>query len=249
MSLIEIQASFKSEQEAQEALHKLQALRAIEVGGYQEGGGILTATVDEAIAERAMHLTRQLLGFGRQRIVARQVVSLNTVVEGMERMLRPLLGEDIALVTSLAPGLEGIEADYGQMEQVMVHVNLPLPVPLEILHHRPDIVDAAFPNCAAGQQVRHGLIEIMGKPFPPRRRKPHLVRPCPNRFGDAPPHGLAQDEFIPGTPYLPFRWEAEQQRHKPKIEERQPSFHRMRHRIPVFDSEIQRERKFRDGSL
>ncbi|HEU5041408.1 MAG TPA: PAS domain-containing protein, partial [Gemmatimonadales bacterium] len=48
-------------------------------------------------AERAMHLTRQLLGFGRQRLVAREVVSLNTVVDGMERMLRPLLGEDIDL--------------------------------------------------------------------------------------------------------------------------------------------------------
>ena len=46
-----------------------------------------------------MHLTRQLLGFGRQQLVARQVLSLNEVVEGMERMLRPLLGEDITLVT------------------------------------------------------------------------------------------------------------------------------------------------------
>ncbi|MCR2803197.1 hypothetical protein [Paenibacillus soyae] len=62
MSSIEIQASFKSEQEAQEALHKLQALRAIEVGGYREGAGILTATVDEAIAERAMHLIQQVGG-------------------------------------------------------------------------------------------------------------------------------------------------------------------------------------------
>jgi CheY-like chemotaxis protein len=75
-------------------------------------------------AERAMHLTRQLLGFGRQRIVAREVVSLNEVVEGMERMLRPLLGEDIMLDTSLEPGLEGIEADYGQMEQVVMNLAL-----------------------------------------------------------------------------------------------------------------------------
>ena len=75
-------------------------------------------------AERAMHLTRQLLGFGRLRVVAREVLSLNSVVEGMERMLRPLLGEDITLVTSLSPGLGGVEADYGQMEQVVMNLTL-----------------------------------------------------------------------------------------------------------------------------
>ena len=75
-------------------------------------------------SERAMHLTRQLLGFGRQRVVAREVLSLNTVVEGMERMLRPLLGEDITLVTSLSLSLGGVEADYGQMEQVVMNLAL-----------------------------------------------------------------------------------------------------------------------------
>ena len=75
-------------------------------------------------ADRAMHLTRQLLGFGRHRVVAREVLSLNSVVEGMERMLRPLLGEDIALVTSLSPGLGGVEADYGQMEQIVMNLTL-----------------------------------------------------------------------------------------------------------------------------
>jgi PAS domain S-box-containing protein len=75
-------------------------------------------------AERAMHLTRQLLGFGRQRLVAREVVGLNTVVSGMERMLRPLLGEDIELRTNLAPELGGVEADYGQLEQVVMNLAL-----------------------------------------------------------------------------------------------------------------------------
>jgi PAS domain S-box-containing protein len=75
-------------------------------------------------AERAMHLTRQLLGFGRQRLVAREVVSLNTVVTGMERMLRPLLGEDIVLRTSLDGRLGGVEADYGQLEQVVMNLAL-----------------------------------------------------------------------------------------------------------------------------
>ena len=75
-------------------------------------------------ADRAMHLTRQLLGFGRQQLVARHVLSLNEVVSGMERMLRPLLGEDIRLVTGLSVGLGGVEADYGQLEQVVMNLAL-----------------------------------------------------------------------------------------------------------------------------
>jgi CheY-like chemotaxis protein len=71
-----------------------------------------------------MHLTRQLLGFGRQQLVARSVLSLNEVVSGMERMLRPLLGEDIKLVTRLSVGLGGVEADYGQLEQVVMNLAL-----------------------------------------------------------------------------------------------------------------------------
>jgi two-component system cell cycle sensor histidine kinase/response regulator CckA len=76
-------------------------------------------------ADRAMNLTRQLLGFGgRQQLVARHVLSLNEIVSGMERMLRPLLGEDIRLVTRLSVGLGGIEADYGQLEQVVMNLAL-----------------------------------------------------------------------------------------------------------------------------
>jgi PAS domain S-box-containing protein len=75
-------------------------------------------------AERAMNLTRQLLGFGRQQLVARHVLSLNEIISGMERMLRPLLGEDIRLATHLSVGLGGIEADYGQLEQVVMNLAL-----------------------------------------------------------------------------------------------------------------------------
>ncbi len=75
-------------------------------------------------AERAMQLTRQLLGFGRQQLTARSVLSLNEVVAGMERMLRPLLGEDIRLATRLSVDLGGVEADYGQLEQVVMNLAL-----------------------------------------------------------------------------------------------------------------------------
>jgi CheY-like chemotaxis protein len=75
-------------------------------------------------AERAMALTRQLLGFGRTQVVARTVLSLNAVVSGMEKMLRPLLGEDMTLITDLVEGLGGVEADYGQMEQIVMNLTL-----------------------------------------------------------------------------------------------------------------------------
>ena len=75
-------------------------------------------------AERAMQLTRQLLGFGRHRVVARTMLDLNQVVSGMQRMLGPLLGEDMTLVTDLAEDLGSIEADYGQMEQVVMNLAL-----------------------------------------------------------------------------------------------------------------------------
>ena len=112
--------------------HDLNNMMMIIVGfsdfllGSLERDDLRRADADEIrkAADRAMHLTRQLLGFGRQRVVAREVLSLNEVVQGMERMLRPLLGEDITLVTGLSRGLGGIEADYGQMEQVVMNLTL-----------------------------------------------------------------------------------------------------------------------------
>jgi signal transduction histidine kinase len=74
-------------------------------------------------AERAAGLTRQLLAFGRQQMVRPQVVDLNGVVRDMELMLRPLLGEDITLVTSLPP-VGPVRADRGQLEQVLMNLAL-----------------------------------------------------------------------------------------------------------------------------
>jgi len=75
-------------------------------------------------AERAQQLTRQLLSFGRQQLVARQVLSLNEVVRGLEPMLRPLLGENVRLVTRLEASPGAVEADHGQLEQVLMNLVL-----------------------------------------------------------------------------------------------------------------------------
>lgn len=71
---------------------------------------------------RAADLTRQLLAFSRQQILEPQVISLNGVLDGMEKLLRRLLGENIAIDVRRAPDLGTVVADPGQMEQVIVNL-------------------------------------------------------------------------------------------------------------------------------
>ncbi len=72
--------------------------------------------------ERAAALTRQLLAFSRRQILEPRVVSLNALVAGLERLLRHLLGEDIALGVVLTPGGSYVKADPGQLEQVITNL-------------------------------------------------------------------------------------------------------------------------------
>ena len=72
--------------------------------------------------DRATTLTRQLLAFSRKQLLELKVVDLNVVVEDMERLLRPLIGENIELQTQLAPELGRTRADAGQIEQVIMNL-------------------------------------------------------------------------------------------------------------------------------
>jgi PAS domain S-box-containing protein len=73
-------------------------------------------------ADRAAALTRQLLAFSRKQVLQPRLISLNDVVTGMEKMLRRLIGEDIELATSLSPELGLVNADPGQLEQVLMNL-------------------------------------------------------------------------------------------------------------------------------
>jgi len=72
--------------------------------------------------ERASGLTRQLLAFSRKQVIAPQRLGLNETVHAMEGMLRRLIGEDVVLVIDLAPDLGIVEADPGQIEQVIMNL-------------------------------------------------------------------------------------------------------------------------------
>ncbi len=73
-------------------------------------------------AQRAATLTRQLLAFSRKQVLKPRVLSLNAVVVTLEKMLRRLIGEDIELATELQPELWAVEADPGQLEQIIMNL-------------------------------------------------------------------------------------------------------------------------------
>jgi len=73
-------------------------------------------------AERAAVLTRQLLTFSRQQVVSPQLLRLNELVSDLGKLLRRLLGEDVAIRTTLAPDCGSVKADQGQLEQVIVNL-------------------------------------------------------------------------------------------------------------------------------
>ena len=73
-------------------------------------------------SKRAADLTHQLLAFSHREIIRPQVVDINSVIKGIEQLLRRTLGEDIELKTSLATELWPVRADPGQIEQVLVNL-------------------------------------------------------------------------------------------------------------------------------
>jgi two-component system cell cycle sensor histidine kinase/response regulator CckA len=72
--------------------------------------------------ERAARLTKQLLAFSRKQVLQPIAVDLNTLVIGSRRMLGRLIGEQVDLVTVLAPELHVVRADLGQIEQIVLNL-------------------------------------------------------------------------------------------------------------------------------
>ena len=73
-------------------------------------------------ADRASSLTRQLLAFSRKQVLQPKLFDLNTLVADMGKMLRRLIGEDIELTTTLTGDVAPINADPGQIEQVLMNL-------------------------------------------------------------------------------------------------------------------------------
>jgi PAS domain S-box-containing protein len=80
------------------------------------------ATEIKLAANRAAQLTGQLLALSRKQMLQPRPMLLNDVVQETEKMLRRLIGEDIVLETALAADLSEVNADRGQIEQVLMNL-------------------------------------------------------------------------------------------------------------------------------
>ncbi len=96
------------------------AFIADEVGDRPNAAADL-ATIRDAAA-RAERLTNQLLAYSRRQQRRLELVDVGVAVDELGKMLRRVLGEDIALEIRGVPDLWTIEVDRSQLEQILLHL-------------------------------------------------------------------------------------------------------------------------------
>lgn len=135
----------RAEQELHEA-HKMEAIGRLVGGVAHDFNNLLTGTMlycdlllsglpagsrlrhyAEEIrlaSEHGAALVQQLLAVARQQVVQPGVLSLNEVLASMRNLLARLIGENIELVTNLAPGLGSVKMDPAQAQQIVLNLVL-----------------------------------------------------------------------------------------------------------------------------
>jgi len=81
-----------------------------------------SASEAKASAERAAHLTRQLLQFSRRQVMRFEAVDLNKVVSDVATMLQRVVRENVRITLALGTGPLMTMADAGMLEQVLVNL-------------------------------------------------------------------------------------------------------------------------------
>ncbi|TAN39531.1 MAG: PAS domain S-box protein [Nitrospirae bacterium] len=73
-------------------------------------------------AERAAHLTKDLLLFSRKQLINKRPIDLNAIVRKLEKFLARVIGEDISFQTNLPDPELRVLADAHQLEQVLMNL-------------------------------------------------------------------------------------------------------------------------------
>ncbi|TVP46870.1 MAG: PAS domain-containing protein [Gemmatimonadales bacterium] len=98
--------------------HLLREDRSDDAEILETTGDILDA------AARGAALTRQLLTFSRKQVIQPESLELNQVVDQLHGLLHRLMGDSMLLSVHLGPGTGRVEADRGQLEQVLLNLVL-----------------------------------------------------------------------------------------------------------------------------
>ena len=75
-------------------------------------------------SQRAASLTRRLLAFSHKQPVQLKPVNLSAAVQGLGKMLGQLIGERFQLKLACAPDLPSVQADEGNIEQILINLAL-----------------------------------------------------------------------------------------------------------------------------
>ncbi len=73
-------------------------------------------------ADRAVSLTRQLLIFSRKQVIQPTILNLRETIVSMKKMLKRLIGENIEFNSNLDPHLGKVNADPGQIDQLIMNL-------------------------------------------------------------------------------------------------------------------------------
>jgi two-component system, cell cycle sensor histidine kinase and response regulator CckA len=101
------------------------------IGGYalllrrrldEQDPNVRTADQILEAAQKAGGLVRHLLALASTSARPRAAVDVNTVVRDLEPLLVRLLGDGVALTTSLSDDLPAVRADVGELEQVLMNL-------------------------------------------------------------------------------------------------------------------------------
>jgi PAS domain S-box-containing protein len=93
------------------------------IGDLPAGSPLVrNATEINKAANRAATLTRQLLAYGRKQLLQPENLDLNQLLANLEGVFHNLMGDEVNVQIVLAPGLQAVKADAGQLEQVIMNM-------------------------------------------------------------------------------------------------------------------------------
>jgi PAS domain S-box-containing protein len=136
-------------------------------------------------SERAAALTDQLLAFSRRQVIHPRLLDLNGIVRDLERMLQRVIGEDIALVSRLAPGSLVVLGDRSQLEQLIMNV---------VVNARDAMPQGGSIELATGERT-------LDESFAQRHRGARAGRYCFLEISDT---GCGMDEVVLSRIFEPF---------------------------------------------